>query len=80
MLKTLLKISESVKCVKRRNPRWYHKHIITPTLISEKLAILDSEENGDILYTILRYGKAKWFKNKPKIRMAMLVNYKKAVS
>jgi len=64
----------TIKGVKEKNPRWYHKHLITVELISKKMKITEVKEFGDIFLKWTISGrKAKYFKNKPKLNAGVLV-------
>jgi len=48
---------QSIKGVKQKNPRWYHKHVITTKNIARELKIIETREFGNLLFKSLHFGK-----------------------
>lgn len=69
---------ESIRGIKRREPRWFHKYIVTPEFVKKRLRVATVEAVADILFESLNYGrKARYFRWKPKVYSAYLLTCKK---
>lgn len=61
-----------IRGIRNRSPRYFHRYIITPRIVSRFLELTEIEEFGDILLKPLKFGrKARLFRYKPQVNTAL---------
>jgi len=72
---------KSLRGIKERNPRFFHRYKITIEHIAKNFKIVETEEIADIFLGYLNYGrKSKHFQNKPRIYTAFKLRCRKLES
>lgn len=74
------RILRSLKEVRQRKPRAFHRNIITPKNVEKHMEVEKVEEIGDIFLKALTFGrKARFFRRKPRLPDSYLLTCKKRV-